>query len=131
MKDFRDLNVWGKSHQLALAVYKATAGFPRDELYGLTGQLRRSSVSIPTNIAEGCGRGGNPELARFLQIAMGSASELEYQALLARDLGLLGNGEYDHLRKQVIEVKRMLATLVGKVRRDLSSGPGRGPRIGC
>ena len=81
MKDFRNLKVWEKSHQLALAVYKATSTFPRHELYGLT--------SIPANIAQGCGRSGDAELARFLQIAMGSASELEYHLLLARDLGFL------------------------------------------
>lgn len=89
MKDFRNLKVWEKSHQLALAVYKATSTFPRHELYGLTSQIRRACASIPANIAEGCGRSGDAELARFLQIAMGSASELEYHLLLARDLGFL------------------------------------------
>ena len=77
MKDFRQLQVWEKSHQLALGVYKATQDFPKEELYGLTSQIRRASTSIPTNIAEGCGRGTDPEFARFLQIAMGSASETE------------------------------------------------------
>jgi len=80
LKDFRKLKVWEKSHDLTLAVYKATAAFPRKELYGLTSQIRRACASIPANIAEGCGRGGDPELARFLQIAMGSASELEYHS---------------------------------------------------
>ncbi len=72
MKDFRELKVWGKGHHLALEIYRATAKFPKDELYGLTSQIRRSCVSIPANIAEGCGRNGDAELARFLQIAMGS-----------------------------------------------------------
>jgi len=76
VKDFRKLKVWEKSHHLTLAVYKATALFPKDELYGLTSQIRRSGVSIAANIAEGCGRAGDAEFARFLQIAMGSASEL-------------------------------------------------------
>lgn len=78
MRDFRELKVWEKSHQLTLAIYKITAIFPREELYGLTIQIRRASASIPANIAEGCGRNGVAELARFLHIAMGSASELEY-----------------------------------------------------
>jgi four helix bundle protein len=75
MKDFRQLKVWEKAHQLAVAVYKETKGFPKEELYGLTSQIRRSSMSIPTNIAEGCGRNTDADFARFLQIAMGSASE--------------------------------------------------------
>jgi len=82
VKDFRKLAVWEKAHRLTLDMYKATASFPKDELYGLTSQVRRASISIPANIAEGCGRNGDVELARFLQIAMGSASELEYQSAL-------------------------------------------------
>lgn len=78
MKDFKKLKAWEKSHQLTLAIYKVTRSFPKDELYGLTSQMRRASVSIPANIAEGCGRGSDAELARFCHIAMGSASELEY-----------------------------------------------------
>src|ERR1017187_11021165 len=83
------LKVWQKAHQLTLAVYQITAPFPRSELYGLTSQLRRSCASIPANLAEGCGRNGDAELARFCSIAMGSASELEYHLLLARDLKLI------------------------------------------
>ena len=86
MQDFRDLKVWQKSHQLTLEVYRSTATFPREELYGLTSQIRRASSSIPANIAEGCGRNSPNELRRFLEIAMGAASELEYHLLLARDL---------------------------------------------
>jgi four helix bundle protein len=86
LRDFRELKVWGKANQLTLSVYKATQIFPKEELYGLTSQMRRSCASIPANIAEGCGRTGEAELARFLQIAMGSASELEYYLLLAYDL---------------------------------------------
>ena len=105
MKDFRELKVWEKSHQLTLAVYKATKGFPKKELYGITSQIRRGSSSIPTNIAEGCGRESNREMARFLQIAGGSASESEYLMLLARDLGLLESSQHEQLAKQVVEVK--------------------------
>jgi len=83
MKDFRELKVWEKAHQLTLEVYKATTIFPKDELYGLTSQIRRACASIPANIAEGCGRRGDAEFARFLGIAMGSASELDYHLLLA------------------------------------------------
>ena len=79
VRNFQDLQVWQKAHQLALSVYQATAVFPVHEQYGLSSQVRRSCVSIPSNIAEGCGRGGQVELARYLQIARGSASELEYQ----------------------------------------------------
>jgi four helix bundle protein len=89
MRDFREIRVWAKAHLLTLEIYKLTGTFPRDEIYGLTSQLRRSSASIAANIAEGFGRGGNTELARVLQIGMGSASEVEYHILLARDLNLL------------------------------------------
>ena len=118
MKDFRELKVWGKAHQLTLAVYQATATFPQAELYGLTSQMRRSASSIPTNIAEGCGRGSDDDFRRFLQIAMGSASELEYQILLARDLGYLDATISENLSSAVIEVKRMLASLITKLKND-------------
>ena len=118
MKDFRELKVWEKGHHLALAVYKVTAKFPRDELYGLTSQIRRSCVSIPANIAEGCGKSGDAEFARFLQIAMGSASELEYHLLLSRDLNLLDTPSYENLAQETTEVKRMLASLIQKLRAD-------------
>jgi four helix bundle protein len=118
MKDFRDLQVLEKSHHLTLAVYKLTATFPKEELYGLTSQLRRASASIPANIAEGCGRGGDGEFARFLQIAMGSASELEYHLLLCCDLGLVSKTEHAKLASQVVEVKRMLTAFLQKLRAD-------------
>jgi len=118
MKDFRSLKVWHKAHDLALAVYRITGGFPVEERYGLTIQIRRSSASVPTNIAEGCGRGGDREFARFLQIAMGSASELEYQLLLACDLGYLHEQDYTRIVNEVIEVKRMLSTLIGRIKDD-------------
>jgi four helix bundle protein len=89
MKDFRKLTVWQKAHAMVLSSYKATAGFPKHELFGLVSQIRRCSSSIPANIAEGCGRIGNSELHRFLQIACGSSNELEYHFLLARDLGYI------------------------------------------
>ena len=115
MKDFRKLQVWEKSHQLALALYHLTASFPRDETYGLSSQIRRAGSSIPSNIAEGCGRDGDAELARFCTIARGSASELEYQLLLARDLKLILLNDYEHLSQQTVEIKRMLTVLVQKL----------------
>jgi four helix bundle protein len=116
MRDFRQIKVWAKAHKLTLEIYKTTSRFPREELYAVTSQLRRASSSIPANIAEGFGRGGNVELARFLQIGMGSAYEVEYHALLAKDLGLISREVYDRLEAQIVEVKRMLAALLLKVR---------------
>jgi four helix bundle protein len=115
MKDFRDLKVWEKAHALALACYMATAAFPKQEMFGLVSQIRRSGSSVPANIAEGCGRRGNGEFHRFLQIAMGSASELEYHLLLSRDLKFIATPDYDRLQVEVTEVKRMLASLCRKV----------------
>lgn len=116
MRGFRELKVWAKAHELALAVYRATAGFPREEVYGLTSQTRRSATSIPTNIAEGCGRSGDRDFARFLDMAAGSASELEYQLLLSRDLGLLSGEDYVRLAEDVTQVKRMLAAFTEHLR---------------
>ena len=118
MKNFRDLKVWEKGHELTLAVYEATARFPNEERYGLTSQIRRSSVSIPANIAEGCGRGSDADLARFLRIAAGSASELEYHLLLAEQLEMLDATDHRHLTKDVTEVKRMLISFIKKLKAD-------------
>ena len=118
MRDFRELDVWQKSHSLSLAVYKVTASFPKDELYGLTGQIRRCCISIEANIAEGCGRDGDADFARFLQIAFGSASELECHLLLARDLGFIDEPAFAELVGSVSEVKRMLAAFLKKLRAD-------------
>src|SRR3954454_19137176 len=103
MQSFKNLRVWEKAHLLTLDIYKSTGTFPREELYGLTSQMRRSSASIGANIAEGCCRKGDTELGRFLQIAMGSASELEYQLLLARDLEMIKSLDFQRLSGEVIE----------------------------
>jgi four helix bundle protein len=108
MRDFRELMVWEKAHRLTLDVYDATREFPREELYGLTSQIRRAAASIGANIAEGAGKNSRTEFARFLQIAMGSASELEYHLLLSRDLGYLGSAGYELLNVRVVESKKML-----------------------
>lgn len=118
MKNFRELTIWQRSHQLTLQIYAATRAFPKDELYGLTGQTRRASASVPTNIAEGCGRDGDAELKRFLQIAMGSATELEYHLQLAADLGYLSPATYASLNTETVEVKKMLTAFIRKLRAD-------------
>ena len=103
---------------MTLAVYQTTQSFPPEERYRLTGQIRRAASSIPANIAEGCGRDSENELARFLQIAMGSASELEYHLLVAHDLSLLDVSTYQQLNQDVVKVKRMLAPFIRKLRKD-------------
>jgi four helix bundle protein len=121
MKNFRKLTVWTKSHELTLAVYRATAAFPKAEVFGLTAQMRRSAASIPSNIAEGCGRDGDGDLGRFLQIASGSAAELEYQLILARNLGYIEADEYQRLAALLDEVSRMLTSFRQRVQ---VSSPG-------
>ena len=118
MKDFHELKVWQKAHQLTLAVYQVTTAFPREELYGLTSQLRRCSASIPANLAEGCGRNGDAEFARFCSIAMGSASELEYHLLLAKDRKLIKPKDHAELSQRATELQRMLTALLQKLNAD-------------
>ena len=120
MKNFRDLTVWDKAHQLTLATYRHTTGFPLEERYGLISQIRHSAASIPANIAEGCGRRGNSEFHRFLTIAMGSASELEYHFLLAKDLDYVKPDVYESLNRAVVEIKRMFAALLSRVDEERS-----------
>lgn len=115
MRDFNQLKVWQKAHQLVLNVYRLTRDFPPDERFGLTAHLLRSAVSIPSNIAEGCGRQGDKELARFLSIAAGSASETEYQLILARDLAYLDPEHHQEFDAQVNEVKRMLNVFIQRL----------------
>jgi len=116
MSDYRKLVVWEKGHKLVLAVYRATMTFPKEELYGLTSQLRRAASSILANIAEGSGCGSDAEMIRFLRIALGSASELEYHLLLARDLNFLDPKLYQPLGQQTAEVGRMLTGLIQKLK---------------
>ena len=118
MQDYKNLKVWERAHQLTLAVYQATSIFPKDEMYGLTSQIRRACASVPANIAEGCGRDGDAEFARFLRIAMGSASELDYHLLLARDLKLLNATTYLQLENGLSEVRKMLNTFLQRLKAD-------------
>jgi four helix bundle protein len=110
--------VWQKAHQLTLETYQATQSFPADECYGLTSQMRRAAASIPANIAEGCGRSTDGDFARFMQIAMGFTSELEYHLLLAHDLKILDGQLYPGLNQSVVEAKRMLTAFIQKLKAD-------------
>jgi len=116
VQDFKRLKVWNKAHQLTLHVYSISQSLPKDELFGLTSQMRRSAASIPSNIAEGCGKNGGAEFGRFLQIAAGSANELEYQLILARDLHYIPDKDYQLLTADLFEVRRMLSGLYRKLR---------------
>ena len=121
MKDFKELKVWHKAYALSLAVYEQSRKFPKEELYGLTSQLRRAAVSVGANIAEGCGRRSDGEFIRFLQIARGSASEMEHHLLLARDLKFLANETHRDLEKKLLEVQRMLTSLVISIEQGVQS----------
>jgi four helix bundle protein len=116
MKNYRELKVWEKAHALNLCVYGETKRFPSDEKHRLTDQIRRAAISIPSNIAEGCGRNSDPELVRFFTTAKGSASELDYQLMLSRDLGYLQDEAYQTLRESLEEIQKMLAAFIIKVR---------------
>jgi four helix bundle protein len=118
MQNFRDLKVWAKAHAVTLDVYAVTERFPAAERFGLTSQMRRAAASVPSNIAEGCVRSSDQDFARFLHVALGSASELEYFSLLARDLELLPDADYNRILANVQEVKRMLAALIAKLKAD-------------
>ena len=120
MKDFRTLKVWEKAHTLTLAIYKATEKFPKHELYALTNQIQRAAVSVPTNIAEGCGKDSDAELKRYFVIAMGSSSELEYLLLLARDLKYLPEDRHQILNRDLTEVRRMLNSFIQKLKTSTS-----------
>jgi len=116
MADFKQLKVWQKAHQVTLEIYRVTSRFPQTELYGLTSQMHRCAVSMGSNIAEGKGRDGDPDFSRFIQIAAGSAAELEYQLLVAKDLGYLPESEFTKLNTNLAEVGRMLISLRESVR---------------
>lgn len=121
MRNYMDLQVWEKAHKLTLAVYKGPQDFPKDERFGLTSQIRRSCASIAANLAEGCGRRSDGEMARYIQIAMGSGAELSYHLLLARDLGFLRNAQYFVWDSALSEVMRMLSSLSQKIRNTLAA----------
>ena len=116
MKDFRSLKVWEKGHSLTLSIYEISKEFPKEELYGVSAQLRRAMVSIPTNLAEGCGRGSDKDFRRFVQIAMGSASETEYLLFLCKDLKYIADEKFNQLLTEIQEIKKMLSSLISKLK---------------
>jgi four helix bundle protein len=128
MGDFKSLHVWKRAYAFSLQVYRLTLGFPSEERFGLTIQLRRASVSIASNIAEGCGRGGDPELCRFLRIARGSAAEVECQLLLARDLGYLTSESWRQLDEEIKRISGGIRRLLGALRSTVGTlDPGPRP----
>ena len=118
MQNFRKLTVWAKAHELAIHAYRATAEFPRDERFELTRQIRKAAVSVPANIAEGCGRSTSRDMARFLDLSSGSACELEYYWILATDLELMDTRASTALLESTREIKMMLASLTQKLRTE-------------
>jgi four helix bundle protein len=116
MRRFEDLLIWQRGHILTLSIYQASTSFPKEELYGLTSQMRRSAASIPTNIAEGCGRNSEADFARFLVIAMGSSSELAYQLILAKDLNYISEEDFMKLYSELAEIRKMLNAYIQKLK---------------
>ena len=116
MQDFTKLQVWQKAHNITINVYKLTAQMPDDEKFGLISQIRRSSISIESNLAEGCGRDSDKEFARYIDISMGSSFELRCQLIIAKDLGYIDSTQYQLYESKIIEVNRMLGSLLKKLR---------------
>jgi len=116
MQNYKDLKVWEKAHHFTLSVYKITKAFPKEEIYSLTNQLRRSASSIPANIAEGCGKKSQAEFAHFLNISLGSANESEYFLILSRDLNYLSEDNFTVLFTTINEIKAIFISLITKVR---------------
>lgn len=127
MFDFRKLRIWQEGYALTLQVYELTRGFPRDELFGLTSQMRRAANSVPHNIAEGCGRHSRPELLRFTVIAMGSASELQSETLVAQGLGYLPSDQAESLLDDIVRLRKMLTAFYQKVSKNKASGYTNAP----
>lgn len=119
VRNYRELEVWDRSHKLTLELYKLSRGFPREEIYGLTSQLRCAAVSIGANLAEGCGRRTSGELARFVRMAMGSASELDYHLLLCRDFEFMSKDQYDRSSRELVRIRKMLTGLLTSIEAQL------------
>jgi four helix bundle protein len=118
MRNYRDLQVWSKGHNLTLELYRVSRGFPREEIYRVTSQLRRAAASIGANLAEGCGRRTSSELA-FVRIAMGSASELDYHLLLCRDLGFMKEDDFKRTATDLTEARKMLTSFLSSVEKQI------------
>ena len=119
MRDYKKYDIWKQSHQLSLEVYKLTEKFPKEEMFGLTSQIRRSSTSITINIVEGCGRGSDDDFKRMLYIALGSAFEVEYILLLSKDLGYISENDFSELSLKAEEVKMKISKLILKLEQDI------------
>jgi four helix bundle protein len=115
MRDFTKLDIWKRSHQLTLKIYTITKAFPKEELFGLTSQMRKSSSSMPTNIAEGCGRNSNSQLNQFVNIAAGSSSELQYQLILSKDLSYISDTMFKELNDETTEIRKMMFAFTDKL----------------
>ncbi len=118
MRKFQNLVVWQKAHQLTVAIYKITDSFPTTERYGLIPQIRRASVSIASNISEGCSRKTDRDFCRFLEISLGSGYEVEYQLLLAKDLTYLSEEDYRPLNKLTEEINKMLNKFISTLSKN-------------
>jgi four helix bundle protein len=119
LRNHRDLQVWSKAYSLALELYRASRTFPKEELYGLTSQMRRAAVSVGANLAEGCGRRSNAEMGRFVRIAMGSAAELDHHLLLCKDLGFMADVDHRRFLANPTEVRKMLSALLDSITDEL------------
>lgn len=115
MRDYKKLQVWVRAHSLTLEIYREVKNFPKEELFGLISQMKRSSSSIPTNIAEGAGRFSNKDFSRFLKIAYGSTNEVEYQIILSTDLDFLDRQKAESLIDKTQELRKMLYALINKL----------------
>jgi four helix bundle protein len=121
MRNYRDLQVWSKAHNLTLDLYRISRGFPREEMFGVTSQLRRAAVSVAANLAEDCGRRTSTELARFMRIAMGSASEVDDHLLLCRDLEFMKQDEFNQSSSHLTEVRKMLTSFLSTVEKQIET----------
>jgi four helix bundle protein len=119
VKTFRDLIVWQQAMELVTVIYRQSMPFPKSEMFGLTSQMRRCAVSIPSNIAEGYGRHSTSDYIRFLQISIGSLYELQTQVEIARNLGMVSPADYDNDVKRTREIERMLSSLITKLKNKL------------
>jgi len=115
MRDFKKYDIWQLSHELTLEIYKITHRFPKQEMYGLTSQIRRASSAIPTNISEGCGRNSDAEFNQFLNIALGSALETEYLLILSKDLAYIKNDVFVNMESKINTIKSKIYTLKQKL----------------
>lgn len=126
MRPFREYKIWQLGHELTLEVYECTKGFPAEERYALTSQLRRAAYLVPFNIVEGSAR-GDKEFAHFLRISLASAAELDYGALLAHDLGYLSPDAYSRLSTRIANLKPMIVRFINRISPAATARPAQRP----